>query len=207
MSAAARRTRVLLASANRGKLAELRRMLADADLPGLDVVGLDEVPGFTAGPETGASFADNALAKAREAAGFAGLPAVADDSGLAVDALNGMPGVLSARWAGRHGDDRANLDLLLDQLTDVPDERRGAEFVCAAALVLPDGTETVVHGRWRGRVVRTPRGSNGFGYDPIFTPDGENRTSAELTDAEKDAVSHRGLALRALLPHLRALTG
>jgi XTP/dITP diphosphohydrolase len=130
---------------------------------------------------------------------------VADDSGLAVDALNGMPGVLSARWAGRHGDDTANLELLLAQLGDVPDERRGAAFVCAAALVRPDGTEAVEHGEWRGRIVRAPRGAGGFGYDPIFVPDGESRTSAELTPAEKDAASHRGRAMRALLPHLRLL--
>jgi XTP/dITP diphosphohydrolase len=136
-----------------------------------------------------------------------GLPAVGDDSGLAVDALNGMPGVLSARWSGAHGDDLANLRLLLGQLADVPDERRGAAFVCAAALVRPDGSETVVHGEWRGALTRAPRGSNGFGYDPIFVPEGETRTSAELPSVEKDAVSHRGRALRALLPHLRELDG
>ena len=160
---------------------------------------------YEPGPETGATFEENALAKALEAVRHTGLPAVADDSGLAVDAMNGMPGVLSARWAGRHGDDVANLELLLAQLGDVPDERRGGAFVCAAALVLPDGTEIVEHGEWRGRIVRAPRGCGGFGYDTIFVPDGERRTSAELEPAEKDAASHRGRALRALLPHLRRL--
>ena len=174
-------------------------------LSGFDVVGLADVPDFPEAPETGATFAENALAKARDAAAATGLPSVADDSGLAVDALNGMPGVLSARWSGRHGDDRANLELLLAQVGDVPDERRGAAFVCAAALVVPGGPETVVHGAWTGRLTRAPRGTNGFGYDPIFVPDGETRTSAELSADEKDAASHRARALQALLPHLRAL--
>ncbi|WP_433279198.1 RdgB/HAM1 family non-canonical purine NTP pyrophosphatase [Pseudonocardia xinjiangensis] len=195
--------KVLVATRNAGKLAELRRMLADGPV---EVVGLADVPEFPDAPETGATFAENALAKARDAATATGLPSVADDSGLAVDALNGMPGVLSARWAGRHGDDEANLKLLLGQLADVPDERMGAAFVCAAALVVPGGLETVVHGEWTGRIVREPRGSGGFGYDPIFVPDGEQRTSAELSPQEKDAASHRGRALRALIPHLRDLT-
>ena len=193
-------TRLLLATRNAGKLVELQRMLA-----AFEVVGLADVPEFPDAPETGATFAENALAKARDAAAATGLVSVADDSGLAVDALNGMPGVLSARWSGRHGDDRANLDLLLGQLTDVPDERRGAAFVCAAALVVPGGPETVVHGEWRGRIVRAPRGSNGFGYDPVFVPEGEERTSAELSAAEKDAASHSARALAALLPHLHDL--
>jgi XTP/dITP diphosphohydrolase len=195
--------KVLVATRNAGKLAELRRMLADGPV---EVVGLADVPEFPDAPETGATFAENALAKARDAATATGLPSVADDSGLAVDALNGMPGVLSARWSGRHGDDEANLKLLLGQLADVPDERMGAAFVCAAALVVPGGLETVVHGEWTGRIVREPRGSGGFGYDPIFVPDGEQRTSAELSPQEKDAASHRGRALRALIPHLRDLT-
>jgi XTP/dITP diphosphohydrolase len=195
--------KLLLASRNPGKLVELQRMLSAAG--GVAVVGLNDVPQFPDSPETGATFAENALAKGRDAVAATGLPAVADDSGLAVDALNGMPGVLSARWAGRHGDDVANLELLLAQLGDVPDERRGGAFVCAAALVLPDGTEIVEHGVWPGRIVRAPRGSGGFGYDPIFVPDSEQRTSAELEPQEKDAASHRGRAMRALLPHLRRL--
>ena len=194
--------RLLLATRNAGKLVELRRMLS-----GFEVVGLADVPEFPEAPETGATFAENALAKAQDAATTTGLAAVADDSGLAVDALNGMPGVFSARWSGRHGDDRANLELLLAQLGDVPDGRRGAAFVCAAALVVPGGAETVVHGEWTGAIVRAPRGTNGFGYDPVFVPDGADRTSAELAAAEKDAVSHRALALAALLPHLRELAG
>lgn len=194
--------RLLLASRNANKLVELRRILAGS---GVEVVGLADVPAFPEAPEIGATFEDNALAKARAAAAVTGLPAVADDSGLAVDALNGMPGVLSARWAGRHGDDAANLQLVLDQLTDVPDERRGGAFVCAAALVVPGGTEEVVRGEWPGTLIREPRGHGGFGYDPIFVPDGERRTSAELDAAEKDAASHRGRALRALLPALGRL--
>ena len=198
-------TKVVLATRNRAKLAELRRILDAADLAAIEVVGLTEVGAFPERPETGATFAENALAKARDAAAATGLPAIADDSGLTVDALNGMPGVLSARWSGRHGDDQANLELVLAQLSDVPDERRGAAFVCAAALVVPGGAETVVQGEWRGRIAREARGSNGFGYDPIFLRVGEERTSAELAPEEKDAVLHRSRALRALLPHLRAL--
>jgi XTP/dITP diphosphohydrolase len=198
-------TRLLLATRNAKKLGELRRILVAEGVEGLEVVGLADVEQFDEAPETAPTFEGNALAKARDAAAATGLPSIADDSGIAVDALNGMPGVLSARWAGGHGDDRANLDLVLAQLSDTPDERLGAGFVCAAALVVPDGEETVVRGEWRGKLAREPRGSNGFGYDPIFVPEGESRSSAELDPAEKDAVSHRGRALRALLPHLRAL--
>ena len=194
--------RVVLASRNPGKLAELRRII---DGHGLALVGLDEVAPFPETPETEATFAANALQKARDACRATGLPAVADDSGLAVDALNGMPGVLSARWAGSHGDDAANLSLLLAQISDVPDARRGASFVCAAALVTPHGTERVVEGRVEGRLVRAPVGTNGFGYDPIFVPLGETRTTAQMPADEKDAVSHRGKALRALLPDLLLL--
>jgi XTP/dITP diphosphohydrolase len=194
-------TRVVLATRNAGKVAELQRILAPY---GVELVGLDDVAPYEPGPETEATFAGNALAKAREAVRHTGLPAVADDSGVAVDALNGMPGVLSARWAGRQGDDRANLDLLLGQLADVPDERLGAQFVCAAAAVLPDGQEVVVEGLLEGRLVRAPRGTNGFGYDPVFVPAGQQRTTAELTALEKDEISHRGQAFRALAPRLVA---
>ncbi|GAA4883629.1 RdgB/HAM1 family non-canonical purine NTP pyrophosphatase [Pseudonocardia benzenivorans] len=199
-------TALLVATRNTAKLSELRRLLDASDLGGIALWGLRDVEEFPEAPETGATFQENALAKARDAAAATGMPAVADDSGLAVDALNGMPGVFSARWSGRHGDDAANLDLVLGQIHDVPDERRGAAFVCAAALVVPGGDETVVVGEWRGRLVRERRGTNGFGYDPIFVPDGEQRTSAELAPEEKDAASHRGIAMRALLPHLRSLT-
>ena len=194
-------TRLLLATRNAGKLAELQRLLESA-VPGVEVVGLRDVPEYPEAPETGATFEENALLKAREAVRYTGLPAVADDSGLAVDALNGMPGIFSARWSGRHGDDAANTALLLGQLADVPDERRGGAFVCAAALVTPDGTEHVLERHWRGTVVREPRGTNGFGYDPVFVPAGLTMTSAELQPAEKDAISHRGQAFAALVPVL-----
>ena len=199
-------TRLLLATRNAGKLAELQRLLQSA-VPGIEVVGLRDVEEYPEAPETGATFEENALLKAREAVKYTGLPAVADDSGLAVDALNGMPGVLSARWSGRHGDDDANTALLLGQLADVPDERRGGAFVCAAALVTPDGTEHVLERQWRGRVVRDKRGSNGFGYDPVFVPDGLELTSAELAPEEKDARSHRGQAFAALVPVLAEILG
>jgi len=194
-------SRVLLASRNAKKLAELRRILAPA-LPQVEVVGLDDVPPYQEVPETGATFADNALLKAREGFAHTGLPTVADDSGLTVDALNGMPGVLSARWSGGHGDDLANLNLVLAQLSDTADDRRGAAFVCAVAFVDAHG-EVVVDGRMDGRLIRTPRGENGFGYDPIFVPAGLELTSAELDSDHKDEISHRGNALRALVPQLR----
>jgi XTP/dITP diphosphohydrolase len=191
--------KVLLATRNAKKLAELQRIL-DASLGehAIHLVGLDEVEAYQEVPETGLTFRDNALIKAQEGARRTGLPTVADDSGLAVDALAGMPGVFSARWCGRHGDDGANLELLLAQIADVPDRQRGAAFVCAAALALPDGRVFTVDGRMPGRLVRTPAGTGGFGYDPIFVADGQTRTNAELTPDEKDAISHRGQAFRAL---------
>lgn len=195
---------MLVASRNPKKLAELRRVLDGAGVTGLQLLSLADVASFDEAPETGATFEANALAKARDAFTASGLPSVADDSGLSVDALNGMPGVLSARWAGAHGDDGANLRLLLGQLGDVPDDRRGAAFVSACALVSAAG-ETVVRGEWTGSIARAPRGDGGFGYDPIFVPDGSNRSAAELSPAEKDAASHRGRALALLLPALRAL--
>ncbi len=188
---------LLLASRNPKKLAELRRILSP--LVDVDVIGLDDVAAFAEVPESGATFAENALIKAREAYRRTGRLSVADDSGLCVDALNQMPGVLSARWAGAAKDDDANLALVLEQLADVPDERLGASFVCAVALVGPTG-EQLVEGRMTGRLVRQPRGTGGFGYDPIFVADGTERTSAELSVDEKDAISHRGKALRRLAP-------
>jgi XTP/dITP diphosphohydrolase len=185
--------KLLLATRNRKKLEEMRRILANDE-----VVGLDDVPVYDEVPESGLTFEANALIKAREGVRHTGLPTVADDSGLTVAAMNGMPGVFSARWSGRHGDDTGNVDLLLRQLGDVPDEQLGAAFVCAVVLVLPDGREWTVHGEMRGRLIREPRGSGGFGYDPIFVADGHIRTSAELSPAEKDAISHRGQAMRAL---------
>jgi XTP/dITP diphosphohydrolase len=196
--------RVVLASRNPAKVAELSRILAGS---GVELVGLGGFPGLRDVAETEPTFAENALLKARAARDGTGLPAVADDSGLTVDALNGMPGVLSARWSGRHGDDAANLDLLLAQIADVPEERRGAAFVCAAAAALPAGREVVVEGRVRGRLLRARRGTGGFGYDPIFVPDGDTRTTAEMGAEEKDAISHRGQAFRALAPRLLTLLG
>jgi XTP/dITP diphosphohydrolase len=190
--------KLVLASRNEGKLVELRRVLGGAGLD-VELVGLP--PGEDV-PETGATFAENALIKARDAVRTTGLPAVADDSGLTVDALNGMPGVLSARWSGSRGGrlerDAANNALVLAQLSDVPDSRRGAAFVCAAAVVTPSGAERVVTGEMPGRLLREPRGTNGFGYDPLFLPAGKTVTSAELSAADKDAISHRGRAFRAL---------
>ena len=198
-----------MASRNRKKLAELRRVLDAAGISGLDLVSLDDVPPFDEAPETGATFEENAVAKARDGYAATGLPTLADDSGLAVAALNGMPGVLSARWAGAHGDDTANYALLLAQLRDVPDERRGAAFVSACALVSGprDADAVVVRGEWPGTIARAARGAGGFGYDPVFIPDGETRSAAELSAAEKDAVSHRGRALALLVPTLRVLAG
>jgi XTP/dITP diphosphohydrolase len=202
---------VVLATRNAAKLRELARILCAEDRASQDggaqirLAGLDEFPGAPDVPETGATFEENALLKARAIADFTGLPAVADDSGLCVDALNGMPGVLSARWAGGHGDDQANLELVLAQVADVPDTRLGAQFVCAAALVVPAAREWVVTGRVEGRLIRAPRGSGGFGYDPIFLPDGFGQTTAEMTAKAKDAISHRGRAFRALTPFIRTL--
>ncbi|MFC9477014.1 RdgB/HAM1 family non-canonical purine NTP pyrophosphatase [Nocardia sp. NPDC056952] len=197
--------RVLVASRNAKKLKELRRILDEAGVAGIELVSLNEVPPYEEAPETGATFEENAIAKARDGAVVTGLPCVADDSGIEVDALNGMPGVLSARWAGGHGDDAANNTLLLAQLGDVPDDRRGGRFVSTCALVLPDGTTTVVRGEWPGTIAREPHGDGGFGYDPLFLPEGGTGSAAELTPAEKDAVSHRGRALTQLIPALAAL--
>lgn len=200
--------RLVLATRNAHKVGELREILVDvlAELD-LDIVGLADFPDVPDVVEDGVTFAENALLKARAVAAATGLPALADDSGLAVDVLGGAPGIFSARWSGRHGDDRANLELLLAQLSDVRDEHRGAGFVCAAAIALPDGRTRVEEGHFRGTLTREPRGTNGFGYDPILLVDGDTRTSAELSPAEKNAVSHRGTAFRALSDALRELLG
>ena len=196
--------RLLLATRNTKKLTELQRILDGGLGAGaIELVGLADVPPYDEVPETGLTFVDNALLKAREGASHTGLPTVADDSGLAVDALNGMPGVFSARWSGQHGDDEANLRLVLAQLSDVDDPHRGARFVCAAALVLPGGAEFTVSGEMAGRLIREPRGTEGFGYDPIFVADGNTATNAELAPAAKDAISHRGKAFRALAEVIR----
>ncbi|PWV52660.1 RdgB/HAM1 family non-canonical purine NTP pyrophosphatase [Nocardiopsis sp. L17-MgMaSL7] len=196
--------KLVLATRNAKKVPEMRAILAEAGVSA-EVLALDAFPDAPEVPETEPSFIGNALLKARAIAEHTGLPAVADDSGLSVDELRGMPGVLSARWAGRFGaddQDRANLDLVLDQLADTPADRRGAEFVCAAVLVMPDGIEAVAEGVLRGRLVGERRGGNGVGYDPVFVPEGETRTAAELSPEEKNAISHRGIAFRQLAREL-----
>jgi XTP/dITP diphosphohydrolase len=208
---------LVLATTNQGKLAELSRILAAAGVAAR-LAGLGDFPGAPAIRETGATFTENALLKARAIAEFCGLPTVAEDSGLCADALSGMPGVLSARWSGRGATDQSNLRLLLDQLVDVPDARRGAHFSCVAALVLPGGGEHVSEGTVHGRLIREPRGRHGFGYDPVFLPDpvqlaevgvldAAGLTTAEMRPAAKDAISHRGKALRALAPVIGAALG
>ena len=200
--------RLVLATHNAHKVGELRAILAPV-LPGLDpesVVGARDV-GAPEPVEDGVTFVENALIKARALAAFTGLPAVADDSGLSVDVLGGAPGIFSARWAGRHGDDAANLALLLAQLADIAEPHRAARFVCAAALVTPDGFEHVETGTLEGVLATEPRGAGGFGYDPILVPTGETRSCAELTPQEKNAISHRGTAFRALVPTLVRVLG
>ncbi|MFJ9809818.1 RdgB/HAM1 family non-canonical purine NTP pyrophosphatase [Streptomyces sp. NPDC101158] len=199
-------TRLILATRNAGKITELHAILADAGLD-LELVGADAYPEIPDVRETGVTFAENALLKAHALARATGLPAVADDSGLCVDVLNGAPGIFSARWAGTHGDDKANLNLLLAQLSDIDAAHRGAHFACAAALALPDGTERVVEGHMPGTLRHEPVGTNGFGYDPILQPEGYEVTCAQLSPAEKNVISHRGKAFRALVPVVRELLG
>lgn len=196
--------RLVLATRNAHKVTELRAILAGTGLD-VDLVGADAYPHIPDVKETGVTFAENALLKARALAEATGLPAVADDSGLCVDVLGGAPGIFSARWAGRHGDDKANLDLLLAQLADIDAPHRAAHFACAAALALPDGTTRVAEARLPGTLRHTPSGTGGFGYDPVLQPAGETRTCAELTPQEKNAISHRGKAFRALAPQLAEL--
>jgi len=192
--------KLLLATRNQGKIEEFRRIL-DALAPGeIELVGLNEFPDVGDVEETGSTFAENSLLKAREMSEATGLPAISDDSGLCVSALNGDPGIYSARWAGSHGDDRANLEKVLDQLRDVPDSDRGAYFICVATLYLPDGRSFSEEGRFYGAILHQPVGEHGFGYDPIFQPEGLAISSAQMSAEEKDAVSHRGKALRAIAP-------
>ncbi|WP_327290970.1 RdgB/HAM1 family non-canonical purine NTP pyrophosphatase [Streptomyces sp. NBC_01198] len=198
--------RLVLATRNAHKVTELRAILTATGLD-VDLVGADAYPEIPDVKETGVTFAENALLKAHTLAEATGLPAVADDSGLCVDVLGGAPGIFSARWAGRHGDDAANLALLLAQLGDIDAPHRTAFFACAAALALPDGPTRVAEGRLTGTLRHTPTGTGGFGYDPILQPDGETRTCAELTPAEKNAISHRGKAFRALAPMVAELLG
>jgi len=201
---------LLVASNNAKKLGELQKILHDAAVPDIELLPLSAVAAYDEPVENGRTFADNALIKARAGVAATGLPTIADDSGLAVEELNGMPGVLSARWAGRHGDDAANNALLLAQMADVPDERRHAAFVSVCALVTPDGREHVAEGRWEGTLLREPVGENGFGYDPLFRPADDvaaGRSSAQLTPGEKNALSHRGRALAQLVEVIADLAG
>lgn len=196
--------RVVLATRNAKKLAELRRILTP-EIPTIEVLGLDDVEAFDEPAETEPTFEGNALIKARACLAATGLPSLADDSGLCVDALNGMPGILSARWSG--AGDQANNALLLSQLGDVPDARRAAQFRCAIALCVPGGIEIIEHGEMAGRILRAEQGDGGFGYDPLFAADGFTVSTAELSAADKDTISHRGKALRAIAPHvIKALT-
>ena len=199
--------KLLVASNNAKKLKELEKILADAGIEGIGLLSLSAVEACPEPVEDGRTFADNALIKARAGVQHTGLATIADDSGLAVEELNGMPGVLSARWSGGHGDDEANNRLLLGQMSHVPAERRAAAFVSVCALVTPDGQEHVVEGRWPGSLLTAPQGENGFGYDPLFKPEGESRSAAQMSSEEKNAVSHRGRALAQLREPLAALAG
>jgi XTP/dITP diphosphohydrolase len=197
--------KLLLATRNKGKITEFRRIL-DAVAPGeIELVGLDEFPELHDVVEDGATFQENALKKAREMSRATGIPAIADDSGLCVDALGGDPGIYSARWAGSHGDDAANTAKVLDQLRDIPDAQRGAHFSCVAALYLPDGRSHCEEAHFDGWILHAPVGNQGFGYDPIFRPDGYDLSSAQMSAEEKDAISHRGKSLRAIAPHVITL--
>lgn len=189
---------VVLATHNANKLTELRRIVANA-APQVQILGLDELPSYPEPAETESTFEGNALIKARAAVAATGCAALADDSGLAVDILNGMPGVRSARWAGPKAGDQANNDLLLAQLLDVPDHQRTARFVCAMALVVPGGMSFVRRGEMLGRIAEAGVGEYGFGYDPVFVADHQRVTNGELQPAAKDAISHRGLAIRAIV--------
>ena len=195
-------SKLLLATRNKGKIEEFRRILEDIAAGQIELVGLDQFPNLHDVDETGSTFEENALLKAREMCEASGIPAIADDSGLCVDYLNGDPGIFSARWAGSHGDDRANTAKVLASLADVPDEKRGAHFICVAALALPDGRTHVEEGKFEGWILREPIGDQGFGYDPIFRPDGYAISSAQMSAEEKDAISHRGKSLRAIAPHV-----
>lgn len=192
--------RLVLATRNKGKIEEFRRILDGHSE--IELVGLEAYPDMPEVDETEDSFEGNALLKARAVARFSGCPAIADDSGLCVDALGGAPGIFSARYAGSHGDDAANNEKLLRELSAVPDSQRSAHFVCVAAFAHPNGEEFYERAHFDGFIVHEEVGTNGFGYDPLFRPIGESRTSAQMSAEEKDGISHRGKALRALAPRV-----
>ena len=194
--------KLVLATRNSGKIIEFRRILEEIAPGAVELISVDQFPDLVDVEETGSTFEENSLLKARYTSKATGLPAIADDSGLCIDALGGAPGIFSARWAGKHGDDQANLEKVLEQLKDVPEEKRGAHFLCVASLVLPDGREHVSEGRFDGSILRSAVGTNGFGYDPIFQPNGLAISSAQMSAEEKDLVSHRGKSLRSIAPHV-----
>jgi XTP/dITP diphosphohydrolase len=199
--------KLVIATRNAGKIIEFRRILDAISSGAIDLIGIDQFPDLIDVEETGTTFEENALLKARYTAKMTGIPSISDDSGLCIDALGGAPGIFSARWAGKHGDDKANVEKVLDELKDVPDSKRGAYFICVAALVMPDGREQLAQGRFEGNILRAPVGNQGFGYDPIFAPLGMSISSAEMSAREKDAVSHRGKSLRAIAPHVIEIFG
>ena len=199
------RHKLLLATRNKGKIEEFRRTLEDIAAGEIELVGLEQFPDLHDVDETGSTFEENALLKAREMSLASGIPAIADDSGLCVDFLNGDPGIFSARWAGIHGDDRANTAKVLESLIGVPDEKRSAHFTCVAALALPDGRVHVEEAHFDGWILHSPIGDQGFGYDPIFRPEGYEISSAQMSADAKDAISHRGKSLRAIAPHVITL--
>lgn len=197
--------RLLLATRNKGKIDEFRRILEEIAAGQIELVGLDQFPNLHDVAETGSTFKENALLKAREMCAASGIAAIADDSGLCVDFLNGEPGIFSARWSGVHGDDAANTLKVLNSLADVPDEKRGAHFTCVAAIALPDGRTHTEEAHFDGWILREPVGEHGFGYDPIFRPEGYEISSAQMSAEAKDAISHRGKSLRAIAPHVITL--
>ena len=196
---------LVLATRNPGKIREFRRILDAISQGAINLVGLEEFPHTTEVEETGSTFRENALLKARSICRETGLPAIADDSGLCVDVLNGAPGIFSARYAGVHGEDEANNVKLLSELESFPEDKRGAHFTCAAALVLPDGREHVAEEFFEGSILFAPIGDQGFGYDPLFRPHGLDISSAQMSAEEKDLISHRGKSLRAIAPHVFSL--
>ncbi len=199
--------RLVLATRNQGKILELRRILDQISQGAIELVSVDQYRDIPDVEETGSTFEENALLKATAICGATGLPAIADDSGLCVDALAGAPGIFSARYSGVHGDDIANLNKVLEELKGVDEANRTAHFTCVTALVMPDGQKVTKAGEFHGSIARAPIGEHGFGYDPIFLPRGSSITSAQMSAEEKDLVSHRGISLRAIAPHVIELLG
>lgn len=197
----------MLATRNQGKIREFRRILDEIHAGGIDLVGLEHFTELADVEETGKTFLENALLKARTACAQTGIAAIADDSGLCIDALDGAPGIFSARWSGVHGNDLANIDKVLSQIASVPREGRGAHFTCVTAFVMPDGSETTAEGILAGHILNRPIGDHGFGYDPIFLPEGSELSLGQLDAPIKDAISHRGQSLRSIAPRVAAMLG